>query len=649
MILSRSFGRARRDQNELRRRPLSVTDLPIRPAARGAVGAGALLVIGFAVLCATLLSEGLSFSAYHLTAFCPAAAIPLARLLRSSTALPTKGQTLRVIAVSVSASLLAFMLLERLNWFALFVSQGIGLDIAVATWLVVLPWRALGPRLRPFSIGRLMLVGGVIGPLAEGLWVAAGCALVAPGSFVKTLLIITMATGLGNVLFFPACLVIGGIPAHRAKGSAIRWRRLILTILAISVFALLFIDGGVSVLFAGPTLLAAIAVTAGSRSAYVSLAVLSAMTVMLSAAGFGPMHGEAIDLRLLMMQGFLLACMGAALPVTIALSRHRAVLRRWRRRFHQTLQREERYRILAEMSADMIQILRVDGTILYASHAAEHLLGRHAAALVGGNVFDWVHSEAQGDMRRALQGLGSEIPEVAIEARLRRDGREAAVGLKSADEAQYFWAEMRIRVGRRMPGGVVEYVMVTRDISARRAAEAERAADLVRLGALAHTDKLTGLPNRRRFDDALERAWYCAVRDDLMIGLLVIDVDRFKAYNDRFGHPAGDQALRRIGAVIGEAAHRPGDLAARIGGEEFAVLLLGASAPGAKLVAERIAAAVADLRIWHPDSASLVVSVSIGIESRRPQSGSDAASLFERADQALYQAKRHRGSIVTAG
>lgn len=645
MVSSRQSSPVSYERNDARQRGRASFLRRLQHANFTATDASELIAIGIAVFCATLLSEGLSFSAYHLTAFCPAAAMPLARLLRSPARPPSVGKRRTVIAVSIGASLMAFVALRRLDWFAVFVSLGIGLDIVVAAMLVVLPWRRLGPRLRPYSIARLVLAGGVIGPLTEGLWIAVGCAFVAPGSFVKTFFVAAMATGLGNMLFFPACVTMRPFWAPRAHTGTIKWRRLIATIFAVSIFAASFLEGSVAVLFAGPALLAGIAVMAGSRSAYTSLAMLSKITIVLSEAGFGPMHHDAIAMRLLMLQGFLLACLGAALPVTVALSRHRAVLRRWRRRFHQTLQREERYRTLAEMSADMIQIIRLDGVILYASHAAERLLGQHPSRLVGDNAFDWLHPEAQEDVRYALQGLGDEAPEITIEARFRRIKGE---GEQAIAIDPYFWAEMRIRVGRRMPRGAVEYVIVTRDISARRAAEMERAADLARLGALAHTDPLTGLPNRRRFDDALDRAWRSAVRDGVVLSLLMIDVDRFKAYNDQFGHPAGDQVLRRLGAIIGEVALRPDDLAARIGGEEFAVLLPGAGRQGAQLVAERIVAAVADLRIWHPASSSAVVSVSIGIEAYRPQSGADALTLFKRADQALYQAKRRRGSIVMA-
>lgn len=148
----------------------------------------------------------------------------------------------------------------------------------------------------------------------------------------------------------------------------------------------------------------------------------------------------------------------------------------------------------------------------------------------------------------------------------------------------------------------------------------------------ANTDALTGLGNRRAFDDALRRLLEARTGGGPVFSLLLLDLDHFKAYNDSFGHPAGDEALRQAGLLLGHAL-RPGDVACRYGGEEFAVLLPGADAQGAMRVAERIVMDVRNGRWTHRP-----VTVSVGATAVQP--GDDANGLIARADAALYAAKR---------
>jgi len=158
----------------------------------------------------------------------------------------------------------------------------------------------------------------------------------------------------------------------------------------------------------------------------------------------------------------------------------------------------------------------------------------------------------------------------------------------------------------------------------------------------AHTDALTGLGNRRAFDDALARLLQRRRDEGLAFSLLLLDLDHFKSYNDNFGHPAGDEALRQTGRLL-PLALRPGDIATRYGGEEFAVLLPGARSADALVVAERI---VADIRngLWLHRP----VTASVGAAEARADE--DAASLLSRADQALYAAKQGgRNRAVAAG
>ena len=151
----------------------------------------------------------------------------------------------------------------------------------------------------------------------------------------------------------------------------------------------------------------------------------------------------------------------------------------------------------------------------------------------------------------------------------------------------------------------------------------------------AHTDTLTGLPNRRRFDEEFARAFGSALRRDGALAVAIADIDRLKAYNDAFGHQAGDEALHAIGKAIADSVGRSGDFAARYGGEEFVVILEDTLLDGATGVAERIRAAVLAADLKAPAGGPLTVSV--GVAARRP--GESAEDVLRHADEALYEAK----------
>jgi diguanylate cyclase (GGDEF)-like protein len=161
------------------------------------------------------------------------------------------------------------------------------------------------------------------------------------------------------------------------------------------------------------------------------------------------------------------------------------------------------------------------------------------------------------------------------------------------------------------------------------------------LAETALQDGLTGIHNRRRFDEQLQRAWAQGVRERRPIALLLADIDHFKAYNDRYGHQAGDEALKAVARVLSGFARRPLDLAARYGGEEFAIILFDAPRDQAERVAGEILEAVRRLAIAHADSAVAppVLTISIGIACVLPDARRSWTGLVQFADQALYAAK----------
>ena len=188
---------------------------------------------------------------------------------------------------------------------------------------------------------------------------------------------------------------------------------------------------------------------------------------------------------------------------------------------------------------------------------------------------------------------------------------------------------------------MAQIVLFRREMRLRRAFETQ-------LEIQAQTDGLTGIPNRRTFDEALAREWQAARRDGQPLSLLFLDADRFKLYNDRYGHQEGDELLKRIASTLKKKARRPRDLAARYGGEEFVVLLPNTSRQRAMGIAETIRRAIAELRVLHQDNDGGWVTVSIGVATAEPKADDEASALVEAADAAVYQAKKSgRNQVAT--
>ncbi len=163
------------------------------------------------------------------------------------------------------------------------------------------------------------------------------------------------------------------------------------------------------------------------------------------------------------------------------------------------------------------------------------------------------------------------------------------------------------------------------------------------LAHLAVSDSLTGLANRRRFDEIIASEWRRCARDRAPLSLLLLDVDDFKAYNDTYGHQSGDDCLRGVAEVLNSVARRPGDLTARYGGEEFALVLPNTTPEGAQHVAEVARARVEQSQVEHATSSICdFVTVSIGVATIVPNGKAVPADLIQAADQAMYAAK-HAG------
>ena len=179
----------------------------------------------------------------------------------------------------------------------------------------------------------------------------------------------------------------------------------------------------------------------------------------------------------------------------------------------------------------------------------------------------------------------------------------------------------------------------------------KRKADL--LEQLAFVDGLTEIPNRRSFENMLEREWGAALRRGESISLVMIDVDMFKQYNDHYGHGAGDDCLSRVARALSRTLSRKGDFVARYGGEEFVAVLPGTGQSGAETIAEQLRAAVEALGIPHAKSlVTSSVTVSLGVATLTPGPGLKPDALKEAADRMLYEAKsegrnRFKSTLMT--
>jgi diguanylate cyclase (GGDEF)-like protein len=204
------------------------------------------------------------------------------------------------------------------------------------------------------------------------------------------------------------------------------------------------------------------------------------------------------------------------------------------------------------------------------------------------------------------------------------------------------WVQARVR-----PSADGTSLTVVSEITSAKRTEAALQATNEQLDRLARTDSLTGLMNRRAFDDVLVREFLRSLRANEPISVMLCDVDHFKRYNDSYGHQQGDQCLKDVAGRLKHILRRPADIAARYGGEEFVVLLPNTDAAGARAVAEAFRQAVRGLNIPHRGSDHRRVTISIGVASSPGPAIDSAAILLRRADEALYRSKADGRDRVT--
>ncbi len=293
---------------------------------------------------------------------------------------------------------------------------------------------------------------------------------------------------------------------------------------------------------------------------------------------------------------------------------------------------EERFQLLAEHSGVVVTLNDMEGVRRYVSPAARQLLGWHPADLVGRNALDFIHPDDAPLIIATRAAL------------LTGDVQPACYRFRRPD-GTWVWVEGHGRLRHvDEDGAPTEYVVVLRDATERKAVEARLTDALGRLERVASIDGLTGIANRRHFDEVVDREWRRCGRERLPLSLLLLDADHFKRFNDCYGHLAGDACLQAIAGQIESMAQRPGDLAARYGGEEFLLLLPNTGVEGATRVAERVRALIEGLGVPHEaNDDGKVVTVSVGVATAWPgeadTTSHDIGMLLARTDAALYRAK----------
>jgi diguanylate cyclase (GGDEF)-like protein len=285
---------------------------------------------------------------------------------------------------------------------------------------------------------------------------------------------------------------------------------------------------------------------------------------------------------------------------------------------------------------DPITLIDRDGEILYCNRAWRRFAAdnglREDHPAIRGNYFDvCARAAASGDV------IAAEVLAVMREVVA---GRAATMSVEYPCHSPRVKRWFIVRMQALADSAGSRYVVSHIDVTRRRLAEDESRR-------LAFEDPLTRLANRRRFDERLESEWQQRCRARLPLTLLMIDIDRFKHYNDSHGHPAGDRCLVLVGTVLRRFARRGADLVARLGGEEFAVLLCDTDAADAARVAEAVRATIAALA---PGGGELEASitVSVGCTTAAPAWNGVAEDFVRQADRALYAAKSAGRNRVVA-
>jgi diguanylate cyclase (GGDEF)-like protein/PAS domain S-box-containing protein len=469
---------------------------------------------------------------------------------------------------------------------------------------------------------RFVAYAVVAGPLAAGLIYAFTLGFLRNADVPATLARWFTMDSLGTAVATPAYLALFQSRGDNTESGKRQWLYLALPVAASLV---LFSQGRAPLVFLLYPILLIVMMRMGLGWAALS-------TLFVAGAGtWFTLHGEGAFAEFktiaplepaLMLQAFIAGAMLMLYSASVALGRQTSVQR-------QLEKIASLYSLVTENSRDAILIADIEGRPTFVSPAMQGMTGWTGEEMIGFGAQGLVHLDDRAHMARFVAELRAGTGSGMTEYRLRQRS-----GLS-------IWVEASLRVfgdpATSAPAGTMSIV---RDISDRKRAEQEMQKAFHAAEALAGVDSLTGLANRRRFDEVLDTEWRRAFRDAKPLSLLLLDADYFKSYNDTYGHVSGDHCLRQIAEVARDSVSRPGDLVARYGGEEFAILLPATDNLGANEIGHEICEAMRRRNLPHRMNPHQLVTVSIGVSTLTPSFGEPMDSLVERADEALYRAKR---------
>jgi len=437
---------------------------------------------------------------------------------------------------------------------------------------------------------------------------------------------------LGIAVATPACAAI-----LRSRFRArMNWRRqwiypALLGLVTVLAFA---VPGAPLMSFIYPLLLLVL-LTLGLAPAAVGILFVAAVGGSYTLHGHGPLvqasHVSQIAAST-RLQFFIAAGMFMLYTVSVVLERQLSIERRLQKiaALHEQV---------TENSRDAILLVDLDGYPSFVSPAMERMVGWSPEEIrEQGGGDGLIHPEELPELRKAMNELRAGAAGAMIQYRIRKPN-----GL-------YLWVEASLKALRDPRTGVVSGTLnIIRDISERRIAQEKLEDAYKAVEALAATDPLTGLANRRRFDQVLVHEWRRALREQSPVSLLMIDADLFKAYNDEYGHLRGDACLKQIAETAMDVVARPGDLLTRFGGEEFAVILPHTDVDGALNVGRALCESMRARKLPHIGNPHGIVTVSVGCATMVPTLGTHPVNLVELADEALYDAKRRGRNQVCIG
>ena len=512
------------------------------------------------------------------------------------------------------------------GWSSLYLAGCNVVEVAVA---VIPLYRIIAPRpdlTRRDQLTALVCYGMILAPA-----VAGAMAALTPVAFPHGPVLLLQPLLMFRTWFLADALGVATmVPLYfsyrfRAGYNVRSWMEVAgLFLLVISATFLVFLQSRVPLLFLLLPFLLLLGVRLGIAASALGLLMVSVVGGLLTTWGHGPtmlIAGNTMPIRDLALQVFIAITMLVLYIVEVVTAESN--------RLQLSLKASEsRFRLLAESSRDIIILTGLDGKRHYVSPAVSEVLGWRPQEMLGHTFREIVHPDDVETFAMLLE-----------DCKVGRPTQPLAYRCKTKT-GEYHWLEANPRLYHDpLTGEPAGIVSVVRDISERKKAEEELSRAFQMVEGLANLDGLTGIANRRRFDETLEREWRRAVRDGTELSLVLLDVDHFKRYNDLYGHLSGDDCLRQIAKSIQGVVTRAGDLVARYGGEELALILPNTDRSGALKICNEILAAVRSRNIAHDGNPHAAVTVSAGCVTCTGTENSSYMAALHEADAALYRAK----------